>query len=477
MLRSVHRFINWFIPHAMRGTDSDHMMLRTFVALHLAGPLMGQSVTFFLSRTSAGGSWQLWVLEAMVLAFLAIPFVLRATASLAIAAGLSVQMIVGMSLFGSFFFGGIASPLLPWFLIAMALGFFYLADAIARMLVGVAVQLATFFAARVIYGAFPTLLDPKGLYLANTFSIISALVYMTLLMLYYERVMRISLHLEQETIEQRTNLALLREAMEAAERASKRKSIFLAKMSHELRTPLNAVIGYADILRENFEERPEAHRKMEDLDRIHAAGRHLLALVNNTIDLSAIEANRQELTTEPILVAGLIDEVVATASPLIAKRDNRMVVELQDELGTLDLDALKVRQSILNLLSNAAKFTTKGTIMLTVGRRAQAGGDRLLIEVADNGIGMTPEGVGRIFSNFGQAENDTVSHYGGTGLGLALTQQFCEMMGGTISVRSERGVGTSFSIDIPIVEQPIAGQADVEQPDDAPVATPRRHAA
>jgi signal transduction histidine kinase len=451
MHKPIYRIIDWFIPAAMLESDSDRLMARTFVMLHLAGPLMGHSVTFFLARTAAGATWQFWVTEGMVAGFFGIPFLLRASGSMRLPAMTSVQMLVGLSLFGSFSFGGISSPLLPWFLIAMVLGFFYLSESIKLVLTGIALQLGLFMATRFFYGQFPTLLPAEDLQMANTFSILAALTYMTILALFYETVMRISLSLEQETIDQRGKLELVREAMEAAELASKRKSIFLAKMSHELRTPLNAVIGYAEMLRENFQDQADASRKMQDLDRIHAAGRHLLALVNNVLDLSSIEANRLELMTEPVNVTSLINEVIATASPLVTKRDNRMIVNMPEDLGTIELDALKVRQSLLNLLSNAAKFTTKGTIMLTVLRRTTGGRDFLSLDVTDNGIGMSEEGLRRIFEDFSQAENDTVSKFGGTGLGLALTKRFCQMMAGTIDVRSERGVGTSFTIQIPIV--------------------------
>jgi signal transduction histidine kinase len=446
----IYRFIDWFIPSSIRETESDRLMARTFVLLHVLGPIMGHSVTYFLSQTSAGATWQFWTTEAIVVCFLGIPLLLRISKSMRLAAMVSVQLLVGLSLFGSFFFGGISSPLLPWFLIAMVLGFFYLADTITLTLVGVAAQLACFFGARLMLGAFPTLLQPESLRFANTFSILAALTYMTMLTLYYETVMRFRFSVEQETIDQRSRLELLRVAMVAAQQASKRKSIFLAKMSHELRTPLNAVIGYAEILRETFAEQPNSTRKMQDLDRIHAAGRHLLALVNEVIDLSSIEANRVELTLEPVLVRSLIDEVIATASPLISKRDNRMLVNMPEDLGTLKLDALKVRQSLLNLLSNAAKFTNKGTIVLTVLRRQDPAGDGLILEVTDNGIGIAPENLRRIFDDFRQAEDDTASKFGGTGLGLALTKRLCQMMGGTIAVRSERGVGTSFTIEIPL---------------------------
>ena len=459
MQKSIYRFIDWFIPASIRETQSDRLMARTFVLLHLVGPVMGHSVTYFLSRTAAGATWQFWATEAIVVSFLAIPLLLRLLGSLRIAAMVSVQALVGLSLFGSFFFGGISSPLLPWFLIAMVLGFFYLADSIKLTLVGVAAQLGCFVGARIAFGEFPLMIEPERLKLANTFSILAALAYMTLLCLYYETVMRISLSLEQETIDQRGKLEALREAMEAAELASKRKSIFLAKMSHELRTPLNAVIGYAEMLRETFEDQPDAGRKTKDLDRIHAAGGHLLALVNDVLDLSSIEANRVELSTQPVVLKSLVEEVIATATPLISKRDNRMVVNMPEDLGTLELDALKVRQSLLNLLSNAAKFTTKGTIMLTVVGRSGEQGESLVLEVTDDGIGIRPESLRRIFEDFRQAENDTAHRFGGTGLGLALTKRFCQMMGGTIEVRSERGVGTSFTIEIPMVRaQGVGGE-------------------
>jgi signal transduction histidine kinase len=450
MQQLLYKMIDWFIPPAIQQTESDRLMARTFVLLHLLGPAMGQSVTFFLWQTPAGGTWQLACVEVMVTSFFLVPFLFRAWGQLRGPAIFTVQLLVGLSLFGSFYFGGISSPFLPWFLIAMVLGFFYLSDSVTVVLVGVATQLVGFFAIRFAYGAFPTLLPIESLKYANLVSIVAALAYMTMLSLYYETVMRFSVRAEQDTIEQRGKLVALREAMEAAERASKSKSIFLAKMSHELRTPLNAVIGYTEMLRDTFEDQGGAGRKMEDLDRIHTAGRHLLALVDDVIDLNSIEANRIELVTQPVEVASLINEVMATAAPLIGKRENRMVVNMPEDLGTLDLDALKLRQSLLNLLSNAAKFTSKGTIMLTVLRKATKQGDYMLLEVTDNGIGISPEGMSRLFVDFSQAENDTSSKFGGTGLGLALTKRICEMMGGTVAVRSERGVGTSFTIEIPI---------------------------
>src|SRR5688572_16901205 len=228
--KSILPLLDWFIPPSIRETDSDRLMTRTFVLLHLLGPIMGHSVTFFLWQASPDADWQFWIIEAIVVSFLAIPLLLRVHGSLRFPAMVSVQVLVGLSLFGSFFFGGISSPLLPWFLIAMVLGFFYLADSIKPTLAGVALQLICFFGARLTLGEFPALIEPESLKLVNIFSILAALAYMTLLCLYYETVMRISLNLEQETIDQRGKLEALREAMRAAELASTRKSIFLAKM-------------------------------------------------------------------------------------------------------------------------------------------------------------------------------------------------------------------------------------------------------
>ena len=453
MLRELNRLLDWFIPEATRRSDTDLPMVRNFVLLHLLGPLMGHSVTVFLWLTVPDGAgWQFWVLEACVASFFAVPLILRVSGSMTLSAMLSVQLLVGTSLFGSFWFGGISSPLLPWFLIAMVLCFFYLADSIRLALLGIALQLIAFAAARALEGGFPRLVDPQALLLPNVLSITAALTYMTLLCLFYEAVMRVSLKLEAETIAQRGRVDSLREAMSAAERASNRKSIFLAKMSHELRTPLNAVIGYTEMLKETWEDRGVEARKSGDLDRIHAAGRHLLALVNDVIDLSSIEANRVALNAEPVEVSRLVSDVIATAGPLARKRDNRLVLNMPEEIGVLKLDALKVRQSLLNLLSNAAKFTTKGMIMLTVLREQSPRGDFLSLEVTDNGIGMSREGRERIFVSFSQAERDTASRFGGSGLGLALTKRFVEMMGGSISVRSEPGLGSSFMLLLPAVD-------------------------
>ncbi len=249
----------------------------------------------------------------------------------------------------------------------------------------------------------------------------------------------------------------LREAKVAAEAANRAKSTFLANVSHELRTPLNAIIGYSEMLMEDAEDEGlDAY--YADLDKIHSSGRHLLALINDVLDLSKIEAGKMELYLESFDVSRMLDEVVTTVGPLVYKNENRLEVNIAADLGSLHSDLTKVRQSLFNLLSNAAKFTEGGTITLEAVRGRVEGSDWLTFRVRDTGIGMTSEQMDRLFQAFSQADASTGRRYGGTGLGLAITKRFCQMMGGDISVESEPGVGSVFTIRLPAAAKPEAAE-------------------
>jgi len=238
-------------------------------------------------------------------------------------------------------------------------------------------------------------------------------------------------------------------ARRAAEAANTAKSQFLASMSHELRTPLNAIIGYAEMLEEEMADRqlPDAG---QDLGRIRSAGRHLLTLINDVLDLSKIEAGKIELTVAPFPVRRVLDEVRSTVEPLVARKANTLAVRCAADPGTMDSDETRIRQVLFNLLSNAAKFTERGTIGLDVTREAGNGrGDWLVFAVSDSGIGMTDEQVGRLFEAFVQADASIAAKYGGTGLGLAISRRLCRLMGGDIHVTSEPGRGTTFTVRLP----------------------------
>jgi signal transduction histidine kinase len=240
----------------------------------------------------------------------------------------------------------------------------------------------------------------------------------------------------------------MRRAMEESERANEAKSIFLAKMSHQLRTPLNAVIGYSEILLEDAELKRDS-AQIEDLRRINAAGKHLLSLVTSVLDLNKIEADKTELVLEPFDVASFIDDVVATTRSLVVANHNEFVIERSPDLGIMISDATKLRQSVLNLLSNAGKFTKDGRVTLNVARERGTTGDWIRICIEDNGIGITADNVQKLFKDFNQAEASTSTKYGGTGLGLALSQSLCRMMGGAITVESTYGRGSRFTIRVP----------------------------
>jgi GAF domain-containing protein len=234
--------------------------------------------------------------------------------------------------------------------------------------------------------------------------------------------------------------------------ASQHKSQFLANMSHELRTPLNAIIGVSEMLREDAEE---TGQDLEPLDRVLGAGRHLLALINDILDLSKIEAGRMELQIETFPLAPLIADVVKTIEPLAAKNANEVVAKCDRAIWTMHADQMRLRQALLNLMSNANKFTERGTISVDARQGQENGRDCVTIAVADTGIGMTPEQMGKLFQEFSQADASTTRKYGGTGLGLAISKRFCQMMGGDITVESEPGRGSTFTIRLPrTVEAP-----------------------
>jgi DNA-binding response OmpR family regulator len=275
-----------------------------------------------------------------------------------------------------------------------------------------------------------------------------------------------------ELLEQKNDLEIrvkertaeLAKTMMEAEKANQSKSQFLANMSHELRTPMNAIIGYSEMLIEEASDLGQDDF-IPDLNKIHGAGKHLLSLINDILDLSKVEAGRMELYLEDFSIKDLIKETVSTISPLIEKNQNILKVDVPEDLGIMHADITKVRQSLFNLLSNASKFTEKGNITLKTQCYVAEDRDWISFQVSDTGIGMTSEQMTKLFQAFTQADASTTRKYGGTGLGLAITKKFCQMMGGDIEVTSEIDRGSIFTIQLPLqvektVEKPTVDNSE-----------------
>ena len=256
--------------------------------------------------------------------------------------------------------------------------------------------------------------------------------------------------LEREVAERQEIERALRIARDSAMQANRAKSTFLANMSHELRTPLNAILGYAEMVKEDLED----HQAdlVVDMDRIWRSGSHLLSLINDILDLAKIETGGVEVFLEVIDLGSLVEDVIGNMGPIAAKRGNRLVLVMRDPITDVVTDVRKLRQCVINLIGNAVKFTRDGTVTLTVSRDQNASGEWLTIDVEDTGIGMTPENCKAVFEAFAQADPSTSREYGGTGLGLAITRELASLLGGEVTVKSELGVGSTFTLWFPIRE-------------------------
>jgi signal transduction histidine kinase/DNA-binding response OmpR family regulator len=267
---------------------------------------------------------------------------------------------------------------------------------------------------------------------------------------------------EERTAQLAESMKTAQRAKTQAEEANNTKSKFLASVSHELRTPLNAIIGYSEMLMEEITDLG-VPGLIPDVKKIHGSGKHLLGLINNILDLSKVEAGKMELFLETFAIATLIDEIAATLRPLLTKNRNTLAINCPAQIGSMHADVTKLRQSLFNLLSNASKFTENGLITLTVTKR-EAGW--ITFCVSDTGIGMTPQQQATLFQAFTQADASIARKYGGTGLGLVITQQFCHMMGGDIQVESQVGKGSTFTIRLPEDVQPLPSEQPGEtEPD------------
>ena len=447
LLAAFQQLMNWFIPEQMYDDLHKRKRVQMFIISHIFGPIIATPIPFFLFFADINPLPHVAILAASIYGFW--PFLLlvklfpKAYTPLAM---LSVLNLTFAILWGTYNYGGTSSPFLVWFVLTPLLAFMYLGSTwtarifvFAQIIIGIGALYLCY-----LYGDFPENIPVANMVVAGVLSALGSNIYVFMMAAYYSSVVDSQSELIKEIERHQDTLKALTNAKDDAERANGAKSEFLAKMSHELRTPLNAVLGYSEILLEDAELDGRGEQ-IADLQKISAAGKHLLAMVNDILDISKIEAGKMALHMENVDLDRLIDEVESTARPLAAKNTNNFVVERGPTLGMMRADATKIRQTVFNLLSNAAKFTQNGTITLSVRRD----NEWLEIVVRDTGIGMSAAEIEQAMKPFRQINALKRGRGDGTGLGLPLTKAMVEANRARFAINSSPGDGTLVEVIFP----------------------------
>ena len=437
--------VDWFVPAGLRESSASLWQARIFVISHFLGPFSAVAILGYLYHVQDAHDWVFWMLCALCGSFWLLPFALRWAGHLFGPAFYSFCALTAISVFGSFYYGGVSSPFLPWFLTAQMLGFFYMSDRPRLVLGCICASLAAFAAAYLLTGSFPHRVPIQQLSTVGMISACAATIYNSMMAIYYAYVMVSNSALQREITKHVETQVKLNTAKQEAERANEAKAVFLAKMSHQLRTPLNAIIGYSEILLEDA-EMSEPVVDAEELRSINSAGRHLLSLVSDVLDMPKIDSDEIDISEGPVDLDRCLEQVFATCRHLITLNGNRFTLEKQDELGLIRTDETRLRQILINLLGNAGKFTQDGAVVLSARRLAEGDREQVLIAVKDTGVGMSPDSMPNLFKDFSQLEPDT---FKGTGLGLAVSRRLARLLGGDISVESRPGRGSEFTLRLP----------------------------
>ena len=453
VLDALDRLVNYFIPSEIAADRDARNRAHVFLISHILGPFIGNVVPITLYFLDPEPGYEVAVLAASITSFWIFPFVLKAGAPYNLLALVSIQNLIFCILWSCYFYGGVTSPTLPWVLTIPLLAFFYLGSS-ASLRVIVMAQFATNLAIfSWLYSSGYSVkndLPVTAMQGLGLVSLVAASLYVAMMALYYAKIQASQTELESEMRQHMATASALRLATAEAELAGAAKSEFLAKMSHELRTPLNAVISYSQILLEDAESEGD-RESVADLNKIHDAGQHLLKLVNEILDLSKIEAGKMDLDLEETDLNELLSGIVDGARSAAEKNGNKIFCTIGPNLGMALCDADKFRNMTGQILDNAVKFTQNGKIEFIAKRQFDELTDDLVIQVIDNGIGIAPHQLARLFEKFTVADDSSTTKYGGTGLGLALSEKLCKLMGGEIYVDSELGKGSRLTIRVPML--------------------------
>ncbi len=447
LLLQLDRLLDWFVPADLQRHRDKRQRARMFLLSHIFGPFLGNCLPLFL-YFSGFQDYRIWVLLGPITLFWVFPFLLKWWGNYTTLALLSLQNLNMLFLWGCFVYGGMNSPFLPWAVTIPLLGFFYLSPAGRMKFLIPGLSAANLLVFAFVFSMDINLpaTDLAALQGAGIVSTISASAYVAMMALYYANILASQVDLEHEVQSHKATAAELKRTTEVAERAGTAKSEFVANMSHELRTPLNAIIGYSEMLIEDLEVEDDDPQLQQDIGRIHGAGTRLLNLVNNILDFSKIEAGRHEILVEKVSLNSSIGEIALAYASGAAERGNRIEFLAAGDLGTGLLDWSLAQKVIANVVENAVKFTSNGLIEIRAGR---VKGD-LVIAVKDEGIGI-PEGqLASIFDTFSGGGDLSASKYGGSGVGLALAERICRLLGGSIEVSSTVDIGSEFTIRLPL---------------------------
>jgi signal transduction histidine kinase len=461
---NVMRFVDSFMPVG-GGNEAEKMRdMRVFLISHIFGPFLGSSVPLSLYVLDPTPGFPVLVLAFSIAAFWLFPPILRRFGHYETLALVSVQNLIFCILWSCYFYGGVASPTLPWVLVIPLLAFFYLGASSRLRFVVLGMFFVNVLAFRLIYWLLPPIANDmpaaaiQGLGITST---VAASLYVAMMAAYYAKVLAHHTELESEMKVHQATASQLRHATQEAERASAAKAEFVARMSHELRTPLNAIIGYSDLLIEEATDTGD-DESIDLLGRVRHSGSHLLTLVNKILDLSKIDAGKMELNSTVCDLDGLLEETVASHQADARTNSNTLTLDRSAKIGTLLVDDVKLKQMIHYLLANGLKFTERGTVTVQGRTTRTARGERLQIKVIDTGIGISEKDLSGLFERFSGVQDVTTSKYGGTGLGLALTRRLAMLMNGTVMVESTLGLGSAFTIDIEAVRQTDSASATAE---------------